>query len=74
MRNYIIFLIVIVWSLWSLWSLTSFNELADAKKFDALFVKSFEKGRLLDSPYKVGTRLGTISAGDDDIVDMYDVF
>lgn len=71
MRNYIIFLIVIVWSLWSL---TSFNELTDAKKFDALFVKSFEKGRLPDSPYKVGTRLGTISAGDDDIVDMYDVF
>lgn len=69
MRNYFIFCIVIVLSL------ISFNESADAKKFDASFVKSFEKGRLPDSPYKVGTRFGTISAGDDDaLVDMYDGF
>lgn len=49
--------------------------MANAKKFDASFVKSFEKGRLPDSPYKVGTRFDTISAGDDDaLINMYDGF
>lgn len=38
-------------------------------------MKSFEKGRLPDSPYKVGTRFDTILAGDDDaLINMYDGF
>ena len=69
MRNYFLFCLVIILSL------IIFSHVANAKKFDASFVKSFEKGRLPDNPYKVGTRFGTISAGDDDaLVDMYDGF
>ncbi|MGN5455945.1 hypothetical protein [Candidatus Kurthia intestinigallinarum] len=44
MRNYFLFCLII------------FSDVANAKKFDASFVKSFEKGRLPDHPYKIGTR------------------